>query len=720
VQKAFALARREHGDARRKSGELFFTHPLTVAYYLAEYRLDAPALIAALLHDVAEDTRVGIEEIEADFGRDVGQLVDGVTKLKDVTEGVALGSESEGQPLSQQQIQEASLHKLFEHTTEDVRVVIIKIFDRLHNMRTIRALPPHKQRQKAQETLAVYAPMANRLGMWHIKNELESLALGVLDNRAYRLIEQRLQELELLHWTIRDEVLGQVARRLTDAGIRVVDVLYSPRQVSSVYRDLQSNGVGYEEIDDAMRIVVLLEDDLACYTALGCLHQLWPPIPFKFDDYVAMPRDNMYRSLHTTVVHDSGQQIKIRLRTLEMDKTSEIGVLARWLYKGSPLWSESSDRRVQAFLDNIKENISLEPNDLGFGVQGVVDDVLRDQIRVYTPRGELKELSKGATPIDFAYAIHTEVGNQSYRALVNGIRFPLNRPLPNGATVRIEKKRGQPPQRLWLDEDLGYIATSRAKSKVQRWFKRLPVHTVLVEGKRLLSDELAMLGLPAYSHEAIAAQLSYSEPDLLYRDLGRADVLPTRLATQVAALLWHTWPAISMGTEVTSADGESFLIAQAEGHELRLCRACQPQPGSRIIGFLRADERVTVHRPSCHKLSLDPLGGRTLKLEWADESMADARVVTIEIDAHDRVGLLHEITELMLAEKINIVHFGMPREGRMKHLVFDLAVGSPRLLVRILHQVYALTNVSSVQCVLQELPALEALSAPDAHMYRPE
>jgi GTP pyrophosphokinase len=236
----------------------------------------------------------------------------------------------------------------------------------------------------------------------------------------------------------------------------------------------------------------------------------------------------------------------------------------------------------------------------------------------------------------------------------------------------------------------------------------------------LLSDELTMLGLPAYPHEVVAAQLGYPEPDLLYRDLGRAELLPTQLATQIAALLWHTWPAVKTGTEVTVGDEETFLIAHAEGHELRLCRACQPQPGSRIVGFLRADERVTVHRPSCHKLRLDPLGGRTLKLEWADESMADVRIVTIELDAHDRVGLLHEITELMLAERINIVHFGMPREGRLKHLVFDLAVSSPRLLVRILHQVFALTNVASVHCVLREQPAPAALPAPEAPLNRAE
>ncbi len=324
-----------------------------------------------------------------------------------------------------------------------------------------------------------------------------------------------------------------------------------------------------------------------------------------------------------------------------------------------------------------------------------------------TPKGELKELSKGATPIDFAYAIHTEVGHQTHIAIVNGVRRPLNRPLPGGASVRIEKKRGQPPQRLWLDEDLGYLATSRAKSKVRRWFKKLPAATVLIEGKRLLSDELRMLGLPDYPHADIAAHLGFDHTEPLYRALGRAEMLPTELATRVAALLWDSWPATRMGTEVRSPDGETYLIAHAEGHALRLCRACRPQPGSRIIGFLRADDRVTVHRTNCHKLRMDPLGGRTLKLDWADEEASEVHVVTIEVDAHDRVGLLHEITELMLVERINIQHLEMPREGLIKHLIFELAVSSPRLQVRILHQMSALTNVYAVRCATRTLPPRE-------------
>lgn len=704
VRQGFALARQEHGDARRKSGELFFTHPLTVAYYLAEYRLDAPALVAALLHDVAEDTRVSIEQIEAEFGSEVSRLVDGVTKLKDVTEGVFQGEAARGKKLTNHQVQEASLHKLFDHTTTDVRVVMIKIFDRLHNMRTIRAMPPHKQRQKAEETLAVYAPMANRLGMWHIKNELESLSLQVLDHNAHTRIARRLEQLAGIHQAIFPEISHQIMERLVAENMRVLDVVYSPRQVYSIYRDLKASKGSYEDIDNALRLVVLLDTDLACYAALGCLHQIWSPVPHQFDDYVAVPRENLYRSLHTTVVHESGQHLKIRLRTVEMDKTSEIGVLARWLYDGSPLWSPNSARRVDAFLANIRENINLEPNDLGFGVQGVVDNVLQDQIRVYTPQGELKELSKGATAIDFAYAVHTEIGNQTYAAYVAGIPYPLNRPLRNGAQVRIEKKRGQGPQRMWLDEDLGYVRTSRAKARIRRWFRRLPIAAVMVEGKRLLNEELKMLGFPNMPHEQLAHLMGLASPENLYRDLGRAELLPTYLATQVAEVMWDVWPAMRVGSEIVRSNGESFRIAHADGHILRLCRACQPEPGTRIMGYLRTDRRVTVHRVSCVKLPQDPRGARTLKLDWSDAASCDVRIVALEVDAHDRMGLLNDITDLMMVEQINIEYFAMPHEGRMRHLVFELALSSPRLLVRILHQVLALANVTAVRCLVHEKP----------------
>ena len=319
VQEAFALARREHGDQRRKSGELFFTHPLTVASYLSEYHLDASALEAALLHDVAEDTKVSVAEIEDQFTAEVARLVDGVTKLKDVTEGI-----TKGRRLSSQEVQDQTLHKLFRAMTIDVRTVIIKLFDRLHNMRTIEALPPHKQRQKAKETLAVYAPLANRLGLWRLKSELEALSLEVLNNRAYTTIKKRMEELEGKHQEIYEVVSGQIFECLVQANIDVRNVLLNPESIYSIYQDIIASGGSYEEIDRTVRLKILLNEWPSCYLALGHLHQLWKPVPGAFDDYIAVPRDNLYRSLHTTVVHNSDLLIKLRIRTVTMNNVSKI------------------------------------------------------------------------------------------------------------------------------------------------------------------------------------------------------------------------------------------------------------------------------------------------------------------------------------------------------------------------------------------------------------
>jgi len=693
VKEAFCLAKQAHGDARRKSGELFFSHPLTVALYLADYKLTLSALIAALLHDVAEDTRVKIAEIEQQFGPEVSLLVDGVTKLKDVNIGI---SKDELRKLSPQEISAQSLHKLFDFTSRDVLVVLIKIFDRLHNMRTIRFMRPDKQVQKAQETLAVFAPMANRLGMWAIKSELESLSLQVLDPKGHGIFNAHLQKTAAQHAAIMPAIENEIREHLLQNGVQVIDVAYYPRQIYSLYRDVQQNGGNYEGIEATMRLAVLVKDELTCYTALGCLHQLWPPVPNKFDDYIAVPRDNLYQSLHTTIVHESGQPIKIRLRTVAMNIVAEIGVLARWQYQDSLYWLTAVSDRVDAFLANIEENINLEPNDVGFGVHGVVDNLLQDQIRVYTPHGEVRELRKGATPIDFAYAIHTVIGNQCRSAYVNGRQVPLNYPLRDGDQIRIERREMDKPQRVWLDEDLGYIVTTRAKVGIRRWFRRLPKEKLLADGRKLLFDELKLLGFPDFPHPTLATLFEFPHPNDLYRALGLADLLPTTLSTKVATLTWDTWPTIKKGQTVRSAIGEEYVIIHAEGRNVRLCRVCNPQPGERIVGFLRRDESITVHKFECYRLHEGPLGGGALKLEWGNSQPSEVRLVSIQIEVLDRTGLLNDITGLLSRGKINIDHIAMSRQSQNKQLMVVVEIDSPRQLIRILHQIMALNNVANV------------------------
>jgi RelA/SpoT family (p)ppGpp synthetase len=694
VNDAFVIARREHGDQRRQSGELFFTHPLTVAFYLAEYRLGAPALIAALLHDVAEDTLVSVDQINEQFGPTVYRLVDSVTKLKEVAAGV-----SKGRHLPAQEIQDASLHKMFDAMTNDVRVVLIKLFDRLHNMRTIQALPEKKQRQKANETLIVYAPLANRLGIWRLKSELEALSLQVIDNDAYRVIKQVLDRQFHKQQADYASVAGQIISTLTKEGMAVVNVLPNPENIYSVYRLMETSSLPYDAVESPRRVVVLLEDVPSCYLALGYVHQRWRPVPGQFDDYIAVPRENLYRAIHTTVIYSDGKPLKIRLRSVAMNEVSEIGILAKWLYSGTPMWTDEIAERVNALFSNISENINIDPQDMSTGVKSVVEDVFRKQIMVYTPRGDIIELPQGATPIDFAYAIHSEVGNQCQTAYVNERPYPLSKPLQDGDRVRVVKSGWARPHRTWLDEDLGFLTTGRARSQVRRWFRRLPELLAMTEGRKILRTELELLGLDDYSAEEVATLFDIEQTDELYYLLGHAELLPTIVATQVLTQEWHQEPLRDIGSVVQNKAGKEFVITYGRGRSLRLCQACNARPGETIIGFLRSDRGVTVHRIGCYTLRPDPMFARTIKLDWGKEGEHLVRQVTVQIDVYDRAGLLFEIAELLRDENVNITAINTRAnevDGTMR-VVLEIDIASPRKLVRILHQAQGLVNVYDVR-----------------------
>jgi GTP pyrophosphokinase len=355
---------------------------------------------------------------------------------------------------------------------------------------------------------------------------------------------------------------------------------------------------------------------------------------------------------------------------------------------------------VDALLKSISENINLDPLDLKTGVEGV-EDVLVQQVMVFTPQGDVIELRQGSTPVDFAYAIHTEVGNQCLLAYVNEKPHPLNKPLRIGDRVRIVKSGWARPQRTWLDEDLGYLATSRARSLVRRWFRRLPEDLAITEGQQLLHDELKMLGLPDLTDRQIAEQLGYERTQELYHILGRAELLPTAVATRVLAQNWPQEPAKNVGSRVKTQKGQEFVITHAGGRELRLCRSCNAKPGDVIVGFLRSDGGVTVHKEDCYTLRPDPMADRTIKLAWGKEDASEVRIVTVQIDVYDRSGLLFEITELLQNEGVNIANVATPPhpdKGKMR-LILDLEILSPRQLVRILHRAHALINVFAVCCL---------------------
>lgn len=695
VNDAYDMAREAHGDQRRRSGELFFTHPLTVAYYLAEYQLDAPALIAALLHDVAEDTRVSIEEIGAAFGLEVALLVDGVTKLKDVSKGMANGR----QPTKKEQ-EDATLAKLLGVMVDDIRAVIIKLFDRLHNMRTIDSMPKDRQKHKANETLSFYAPLADRLGIWRVKNELEAISLQVLYPETFTRIRRNCKRVQKEMKPLFAEVSAEIRDCLGLSDVEIHKITLDPSNIYSTYQDQKRAGVSAEHVDKNLRIAIQFKEEwLDCYKALGFLHQRWKPVSSKFDDYIAFPRQNLYRSLHTTVVHSNGRYIKLRLRTVDMSKVSEVGVLAKWLYKGTEL-SESIEDRIKDFLGNIKDNLSLDPHNPTAGVQGIVEDVLVGQMHVYTPKGESVQLSQKATAVDFAYAIHTGLGHQCQNAVVNGNLYALNKPLTDGDQVQIIKRPIIQPQRAWLDEDLGYIATNYARNQARRWFRRLSPDDAIMQGKPLLQAELEMLGMADYAHEQVASLFDYSNSVPLYHDIGRAELLPTAVATSVLEANWSEKLARSHDNAAFWYEDEEIFVTKAGGRALRLCGSCQPRPPYEIYGYIRKDGGVTVHRKDCHTLQPDRTAGRMIELGWGAVEQHQTRAFTVRIKVYDRPGLMHEVASLTREEDVNISYINTPEAPKGQvHLVIGIEVERPRQLVRILHRIQALLNVFEVHII---------------------
>ena len=692
VELAFEMARREHGEDRRKSGELFFTHPLTVASYLADYYLDASALIAALLHDVAEDTSVSVEEITIQFGPDVGRIVDGLTKFDEVTAKAKLGRE-----LSAEEVKTATIYKLLEMMTADMRVGIVKIFDRLHNMRTIRATPPHKQREKARETLTVYAPLANRLGMWKVKNELHQISLDILDHQRYTRLCQRLAERDETHQEIHASFAEEITAQLTEANLNVLRVVPAEEGIYKHYHNWVRDSDGGAQIQqDPPNMVVLLESPPDCYAAIYHIHRAWRPVPGAMKDYIGAPRSNLYRSLHTAIIYN-GQPIKIQLRTLNMQIESQAGVLSQWHYKNSGLvWSMTSSKRIDDMMANIRVAIQTESKELGERVTQILDDVFSKQIIVYTPDGDLRELPEVATPIDFAYTIHTAVGNSCRGAFVNGHQVPLTYQLKDGDSVRIERY-GTEPQRTWLDESLGYLYTSTAKTAVRRWFRRLATNKATAQGKRLLQHELGMLTQGNYPPEKVAEWFGCETPEALYNALGRAEILPTDVATKILTEVWTQQPQIPNGRTVRTPKGELILVDGAGDRDLHLCGTCSPRPGDPILGFIRRDGVVTIHCTACRTLNADVMmQGRSLRLRWGEEGQERGRPITLHINVHDRNDLLHDITRMMHEEQVNLTSVCASAKHHQASIMLTVAARSPRQIVSILHRIQALVNVINV------------------------
>ena len=688
VTRALLTAFEAHGLALRKSSdELFFEHPLWAAEYLATHKLDAPTLAATLLHDVAEDTTVSVSQIVEEFGPEVGKLVEGVTKLQ------ATGKEFS----SQRPIADALLettNKLFQFMVDDVRVVLVKLADRLHNMRTLGALPPVKQREKAREVLAVYAPLAYRLGMWEVKSELEELAFKTLyPSRFHQFRKLREQQFREQRFWLK-VVQERIAEQLTEAGI-AAHIEHDPEQIYSLYRDYQQDQGLPARLADTLRVVVLVEEESACYRALGVVHALWSPMPGTFDDYIALPRENLYQALHTTVFGPGGRLLKVRFRTQSMHKVAHHGILARW--SGDFSEEVKGFEAVQRLMKRLDPVRAIDEQGQR---SAAYREALTDQIQVFTPEGELIELPAGATPLDFAYQIHTRLGDEARRVYINGSMRTLNTALKSGDQVRIERVRGGLPLREWLDEDLDYVQTMYARSKIRQAFRRLEHEEALDIGRQAVGHEMEMMGVEDYDLAEMAAELGYATVEKLLVDVANGTLTMHKVARVAMRSFWDSLEATPVGGFVVSPDG-TVTVRGIPGRPMRMCGTCKPKPGDSIVGNVLRGGQVTVHRMECHHIVKSATGENRLNLvpvDWAREPRT-VRKIHIRVAAIDHSGLVFKLGQVLSAEKVNISEFyGRADAERQVGLVTaTIEVSSLRQLSRVFHRVARLPEVKGVQ-----------------------
>jgi len=642
IEDAYHFASEAHQGQVRKSGEPYLEHPLQTALILAELQLDASSLAAALLHDIPENCRIPVAEIEAKFGTEISKLVDGTTKLGKVSWQAPKAVTREAQA--------ENLKKMLVAMAEDLRVVFIKLADRVHNMRTLDALSPEQQLSIAQETLEIYAPLAHRLGIWELKWQLEDLSFRYLEPEKYR----RIARLVAGRRTQRESFIARVIEILRvefdRAGLRA-EMSGRPKHIYSIHQKMERYadlGKHFDDIYDLFALRVLVDTVPDCYTAVGIIHSLWRPLPEAFDDYIANPKPHGYQSLHTAVMCLGTTPLEVQIRTYEMHHITEYGVAAHWRYKEG----EKSDIRFEERIAWLRQLIEWHRELTGAEefLESVKTDIFIDQVFVYTPKGEIKELPKGSTPLDFAYRVHTELGHRCIGAKVNGKLVPFNYQLNNGDVVEImSAKRAKGPSRDWLNPHLGYINTSHAREKIRQWFARQE-HTENIErGRGLLEKELRHLGVKI-EREKLARLFNYGNVDDFLAAIGYGGITIHQIALKLAAR--QEQPKAIAEVAPPKPPPSAIQVLGVRDLLTHLAQCCHPVPGDRIIGYVTRSRGVTIHRHDCYNVVHGEERERLVPVEWGQTD--SLYPVTIQVEAWDRIGLMRDITTTVAEEKINI------------------------------------------------------------------
>ncbi|MDA8193698.1 MAG: bifunctional (p)ppGpp synthetase/guanosine-3',5'-bis(diphosphate) 3'-pyrophosphohydrolase [Thermaerobacter sp.] len=696
IVKAMEFAKVAHQGQSRASGDPYFAHPIAVATILAELRMDVPTLTAALLHDVVEDTNFSVADIEERFGAEVAQLVDGVTKLDRL------------EVRTREEEQAENLRKMLLAMAKDIRVILIKLADRLHNMRTLKHLGADRVQRIAHETMDIYAPMAHRLGIFRIKWELEDLAFQHLQPEAFQQMKDSVSRKRQERERVVDEVILDLKERLESMGV-VAEVSGRAKHLYSIYQKMVKQGKDFAQIYDLVAVRVLVESVKDCYAVLGLVHSLWKPMPGRFKDYIAMPKSNLYQSLHTTVIGPQGDPLEVQIRTFEMHHTAEYGIAAHWRYKegGKP------DRDFEQKLSWLRQLLEWQRDmrDASEFMETLRVDLFSDEVFVFTPKGDVLGLPAGATPVDFAYRIHTDIGNHCVGAKVNGRIVPLATPLESGDIVEVLVNRKSPgPSPDWL----AVARTSQAKSRIRQWLRRERRQEHLVRGQDLLNKELRRAGLDIANDRMIdvVKRLGYGNAEELAINISDGTVNPvqavSRMRDEMARLVGSAvtpvqTPPVRRPDRPTSTPGSDILV-RGQGRMLtRLARCCQPVPGDPIIGFLTRGRGVSVHRIGCpNERDLGREPDRLIEVSWdVREAELAPHPVELAVHAWDRAGLLADVANVVADS--NIIS-AKARGFRDRTAVVNvrLEVRNLAQLTHIIDRLESLPYVKSVERVSRE------------------
>ena len=723
VLRAYRVAEKAHETQKRASGEPYITHCLAVAGILADMYVPPVVVAAGLLHDTVEDTSVTLDDLRRDFGEEITKLVDGVTKLTQlprVSRGEVLVNEliederppgdrrpvvdleEEAEQMRRSRsfdMQSETLRKTFLAMSDDVRVVLIKLADRLHNMRTLSHMPEQKRKRIAQQTLDIFAPLANRLGIWHIKWELEDLGFRYVDPVKYKEIAQFLVEKR----SVREKEMEGIKQRMEEVlehnGINA-EVTGRPKHIYSIYKKMTRKGVSFDQVLDVRGVRVMVKDIPACYAALGFIHAAWRPLAHEFDDYIANPKDNFYQSLHTAVMYEDAKPLEIQIRTPEMHQSAEYGIAAHWRYKEGSIRDEEYERRI-IWLRSLME-WRQDVDDAREFVDSMKSDVFVDRVYILTPKGDIIDLPVGSTPIDFAYHVHTDVGHRCRGAKVNGKLVALDYQLKTGDQVQILAAKHGGPSRDWLNPNLGLVKTQRARSKIKHWFVEQAREQNLNQGKALLEKELRRLGMMDLNLERLAKEFNFKNVDELYVGLGTGEISITRIVKHLTLVPKEEQEqeeeqittSARGGQTAIDDTGSNVRVVGLKGLLTSMAKCCNPAPGDPIIGYITRGRGVTIHRQDCPNILRMQDRERLVRVSWGEPKKTYP--VPVRIKAYERLGLVKDVSTLIADEGINMLSL---TSGTNKNLAWVDLVMEVRDLVqlsRILDRLENLPNVTEV------------------------